>query len=41
MESFTYFYESITTQKKALLIRINDDISHCLGQYYIILSFKI
>ena len=45
MESFTYFYESIITQKKTLLIRMNDDISYCLGQliyeYYIILSFKV
>jgi len=44
MENFVYFYESIT-QKKKLLIRMNDNISHCLGQliyeYYIILSFKV
>ena len=44
MESFMYFFESITIKKKTLLIRMNDDILHCLGQliyeYYIILSFN-
>ena len=44
MESFMYFYESITT-KKILLMRMNDDIPYCLGQlvyeYYVILSFKV
>jgi len=45
MESFMHFYESVTTKKKTLLMRMNDDISHYLGQliyeYYIILSFKV
>jgi hypothetical protein len=40
-----HFYESITTKKKILLMRMNDDIPHCLGQlvyeYYIILSNNI
>ena len=35
-----YFYENITI--KTLHMRINDiDISHQLGEYYIILSFKV
>jgi hypothetical protein len=35
-----YFYENITIN--ALHMRINDiDISHQLGEYYIILSFKV
>ena len=44
MESFMHFYESVTT-KKTLFMRMNDNISHYLGQliyeYYIILSFKV
>jgi hypothetical protein len=35
-----YFHENITT--KTLHMRINDvDISHHLGEYYVILSFKV
>ena len=35
-----YFYENITIN--TLHMRINDiDISHQLGEYYIILSFKV
>jgi len=35
-----YFYENIIT--KTLHMRINDvDISHHIGEYYIILSFKV
>ena len=40
MESFMHFYELIST--KTLQTRMNDvDISHHLGENYIILSFKI
>jgi len=35
-----YFHENITG--KTLPMRINDvDISHCLGEYYVILSLKV